>query len=320
MDFVAPELVALAVVFTFVNGMNDGGALLSVGVKLEQAHVVLPLVVLVGAVVVAPWLFGTSVAETFVGRLVDFSGPAGRRSLTVAIVAAIVVVVSLGRAGLPTSLTLATIGGMVGGGVGAGQTVDWPILTTVLLLAAVAPVIGVVGAAALSVAAQYVEAPRSTSRLVWRGHRLAFGMLKLAYGANDGQKMLAVLSIAIGTVPGSVGRGAIMVIALPLFVGCLVGLRRVSRTLSSGVLAVRPVSAVAAELSAATAVTASSRVGAPVSMTQSIAGSLVGAGMRESVRKIRWRVVVNLSVAWAVTLPAAGLVAASTDRPLRGAL
>ena len=107
------------------------------------------------------------------------------------------------------------------------------------------------------------------------------------------------------------------VIAAAFALGATLGLPRVVRTVGNGILNVRPTHAVTAEMSAALAVLGSSALGAPVSMTQAVSGGLLGAGVRESYRRIRWKVVRNLVAAWLITLPASAALGALAGIVLR---
>lgn len=51
-------------------------------------------------------------------------------------------------------------------------------------------------------------------------------------------------------------------------------------------------------------------LGVPVSTTHTITGAIVGVGMAQDVKAVRWAVTFNLVVAWVLTIPAAGLIAA----------
>nr|WP_246221541.1 inorganic phosphate transporter [Phytoactinopolyspora mesophila] len=147
---------------------------------------------------------------------------------------------------------------------------------------------------------------------VRRAHIAAFAAQCAAYGANDGQKIL-VLFFAASVAGGhgvSLAWWVYLVVAVAFVVGALLGLPKVARTVGNGILSTRATHTVTAEFSAAAAVLGSAAVGTPVSMTQSIAGGLLGAGVHDSIRRVRWRVVRNLGMAWVVTLPASfGLAA-----------
>ena len=50
--------------------------------------------------------------------------------------------------------------------------------------------------------------------------------------------------------------------------------------------------------------------GIPVSTTHTITGAIVGVGTAENVKAVRWDMTFNLVVAWVLTIPAAGVIAA----------
>lgn len=305
-------LVLVAVAFAFVNGFNDGGALLSVGLSVRGHRPLTGLFVAAAAVVVAPLLVGTRVAATLAGRLVSFDGADGELALGIAVVAAVIMTWLLARRGLPTSLTLAVVGAIAGAGVGAGLLVAWNTVVLVLVLAAAAPVAGLVFAWTLTRLVAAWPSPRPLERRVRRWHLAGFSLQCLAYGANDGQKMLAVIAVAAGTASAEgvpVIGSQLAIVAAAFLIGAMVGLPRVARTLGSGVVPSRPHEAVVTEVSSATVVLATGVLGSPVSMTQAISGGLVGSVIDRGFGNVRWRAVVRLGAAWIVTLPSAFLVA-----------
>lgn len=87
---------------------------------------------------------------------------------------------------------------------------------------------------------------------------------------------------------------------------------RIAGTVGTGILNAGPAHIVSGEFAAAGAVLGSAALGAPVSMTQALVGGLLGAGLRESSRRIRWQVVRALGLAWLVTLPLSFGLAALT--------
>jgi PiT family inorganic phosphate transporter len=132
-----------------------------------------------------------------------------------------------------------------------------------------------------------------------------------AYAVNDGQRMLAVLVIAFGlTRPFHVSLWQLAALAGMFSVGAAIGVPRYSRTFGADILAARPPHGVVAELATAGVAFAGVGLGTPLSMTQTISGGLVGAGMSEGVRRVRWERASRLVVAWALTLPASVVLAA----------
>jgi PiT family inorganic phosphate transporter len=301
---VAPEvLIAVAVAFVLVTGINDGGALIAPGLRVPALSIPVSLAILTAAVVAWPLLVSTAVAETMARSIVGEES-AAPTALTIGFLIAIAVVVSLAWAGLPTSLTLAVIGGITGAGLGMDLAVGWGSVVRVLVIGLAAPVVGML----LALTGSWIwRAARRASYLstVRRSHVAAFVAQCVAYGANDGQKMLVLFMAAAMAGGGArtVPWWGFLVIAAGFAAGAVLGLPKIARTVGNGILSTRPTHAVTAEFSAAAAVLGSAAAGAPVSMTQSIAGGLLGAGVHESIRKVRWRVVRNLVMAWVVTLP-----------------
>lgn len=304
-------LIAAAVAYALVNGLNDGGALTGAAIRGGRLRPLSVIGLLTLALVVVPLVAGAPVAETLASRLVDFGGADGRRMLVVAVVAAVAVTGGLSWAGFPTSLTLATVGAFLGVGVGTDLVVDVAEVMRVLVLAVLAPVVGgvvafaLIGVARLSVVARLGRAARMRT--------VTTGLVALAYGANDGQKMIAVAVVAGGaeaTGAGRPGAGLLIGLALLFALGAVLGLRRAGSTFGHGVLAARPAHLAASEVSAAGAVAITGWLGAPVSMTQALAGSLAGSGVSEGARRVRWRLASRLVLAWVVTFPAAVATAA----------
>lgn len=303
-----------ATMFVIVTGMNDGGAVLAPALKVPTVSLGAAVAVLAALVALAPALFGTQVATTFARRLVTFHGEDGRTAMCVGVAGAIVVVGALTVRGVPTSLTLAVVGGLSGAGLASGQPVAWGRTGLVLLTGALAPLIGAGVAYGFSALLDRAPSGAWLGRAVGRTHRLAFPLLCFAYGVNDGQKMLAVLAAATaaGTVTHVTAAPLPLLAMAVLFVlGLGLGLRRAGNGLGNRLLAVRPMHVVTAELAAAGVVIGSAALGMPVSMTQALAGGFVGAGMRQGLRKIRWEAVMKIGLAWLVTLPSSLLVGAA---------
>jgi inorganic phosphate transporter, PiT family len=316
---VTTGLLVAAVAFAVVNGVNDGGALLSVGLDVRTLRPLTALVWLATAVAVTPLVIGTAVATTLTSRLVTLEGPDGPLSLVVAVVVAVVVTWGLAARGLPTSLTLGVVGAIAGAGVGAGLAVSWATVGVVLALGLAAPFVGLAVAWVLTRLVGAWPSPRPLDQRTRRWHLVAFGAQCVAYGANDGQKMLAVLAVAAGSAAGGavpVIGWQLAVVAAAFFVGAAIGLPRVARTLGGGVVAVRPHEAVSSELASAAVVLATGAFGAPVSMTQAVSGGLVGAGGTRGWSRVRWVAVTKLGAAWVVTLPAAFVAAAAATGAL----
>ncbi|MGP3915730.1 inorganic phosphate transporter [Nonomuraea sp. 10N515B] len=297
----AAVLIVVAGLFAVVSGVNDGGALLATGLKLPTVRPATGILALVVMVAIVP-LVTHQVARTFVTRLASFQEPGGKIATTIAVIAALAVAAVLSAKGRPTSLTLAIVGGLTGAGLGWGLPVSPGWVALVLAFGLAAPAVGGLLAWVLI----RVLAAVATARGLGGWHRAGFLLQTLAYAANDGQKMLAVFMIALG-FPGAPIAYTSLVAAL-FALGTLYGLPKAGRTLSREIIVFRPTHGVAAELAAGVAVIGCAAVGMPVSMTQAVAGGLVGAGIAQGGGRVRWYAAVKIGTAWMLTLPASALL------------
>lgn len=297
--------ISLAAAFAVVNGANDGGAMVASQLRVPGLRPLAAILVLTASLVAVPLVLGTGVADTLTSGLVEASRAAQPQVVATGATAAIVVVAVLTRLGLPTSLTLGMVGGIVGAGLGRGLPVITSGVVRVVLIGLAAPVVGGLLAQRLVTVSAMALRRRGARGFVVLAVAATVAQA-VAYAANDGQKMFAVVAVsAVGITPPVVAG-----VALLFTVGAVAGLRAAAGTLGGGVVRGGPQEEVTAQLGAAVAVLSSAALGVPVSMTQAVAGGLVGTGMLRGLRQVRWRVAGQLGIAWVLTLPAAAVVGA----------
>jgi len=307
-------LVVAAALFAVVAGANDGSSILAAGLQVPGMRPWVAIMVLLAALVIGPVLFGTGVATTLAHGLVPFGGDrADRAALLCAVCSAIAVVLCLTRVGLSTSLTLALIGAITGAGVGAGLPISGSTLLEIVVFGIAAPLLaGVMAFGVAPLILRVLASPHMTRRTI-RVHIVAFSLQCMAYSANGGQKMLAVFAIAVGTGSAAVVEDpwwVALLLASLFAIGILIGIRRISASLGGGIMAVHLRHALVAETCSFAVVMGAGLLGVPLTMTQSVAGALVGVGASEAASRIRWSVATRFIGAWAVTLPVSFGVAA----------
>ncbi len=285
-------LTALA--FVFLCGANDGGALIALAMRYQAMSAATVLGMLATAIVIGPEWFGLAVARAFLQRLINDSTHA-RLVVLPGAPAALVLVHALTWRGIPTSITLAVLGGVAGAGTGVGAPPVWGTLGRVLLVGALAPLVGTALGCLFGWLARYLPGTAAMPRVVRLTHVAAFSGQCLAYAVNDGQKMFAVTGVALATLRGAgsvTAPGApfpeCLAIAAIFASGAAFSLRQVFRGAGTGLLRARGWQVVSAEFASSAAVLGTAGLGMPVSMTQSVTGGLVGAGASQGVRQIRW--------------------------------
>lgn len=137
-------------------------------------------------------------------------------------------------------------------------------------------------------------------------HWLTSGSTSFFRGMNDTPKILALGVVAAAGL-GLAVEWFFALVALAMGVGSYVAGRRVTDTLAGRVTTIEHDDGFAANLVTSALVGVSSFYALPVSTTHVSTGAITGVGARKGA--VRWRMVRDMTLAWVVTLPAAGLFA-----------
>jgi len=97
---------------------------------------------------------------------------------------------------------------------------------------------------------------------------------------------------------------AVVVSAVSISFGTLIGGWRVIKTLGLKMTTLRPVHGFAAEASAATVIEVASHFGIPVSTTHCISTAIMGVGATRRLSAVRWGIARNIVLTWILTFPA----------------
>ncbi|MBI5747231.1 MAG: inorganic phosphate transporter [Nitrospirae bacterium] len=135
-------------------------------------------------------------------------------------------------------------------------------------------------------------------------HWFSAGIMSFSRGLNDTPKITALL---IGIGSGLPAEEAVFGVAFAMALGGLVGAQRISRTLSEKITPMDPVQGASANLITSILVSVASRHGMPVSTTHVACGSLFGIGGLNK-GKTDWQQVLQIIMAWGITLPAAAML------------
>jgi PiT family inorganic phosphate transporter len=102
----------------------------------------------------------------------------------------------------------------------------------------------------------------------------------------------------------------ILASAAAIGLGTVAGGWRIIRTLGGKFYRIRSVHSFASQLSSGLVILIVTLLGGPVSTTQVVSSAILGAGAGQRVSQVRWGVLMDILVAWLLTLPAsAGLSA-----------
>ncbi len=313
-------VILLALVFNYTNGFHDSSNAIAIAISTRALP---PRVALIMAVVmnIVGALLSTGVALTVATGIIDTPmGDQGLRVLFAALVGAIVWNIITWYFGLPSSSSMSLIGGMVGAGVAGGITVYWQsgVVGEVVVPTIVSPLVGFI-ASYLAMIAVFWIFRRANPHRVERGFRFAqifsSASLALGHGLQDAQKSMGIILIAMivaGHHEGShVPLWVVLLCAAAMGLGTYSGGWRIMRTLGRRIFPLRPQHGFVAEaVGSGVLYLTTFLVAAPISTTQVITSSVMGVGSTERVSAVRWGVAREIVIAWVLTLPAAGIVAA----------
>ena len=318
--------IFIALGFDFTNGFHDtaNAVATSIGTRAIRPATAIALSAvlnLVGAII-AIELLHTKVANT-IGGLVAPQGGAALGMIIAALVGAIAWNLITWRAGIPSSSSHALIGGLIGMGlVGYGfGAIKWGQVIPVVIALITSPVAGLVLAylCTLAVLNLFKHANPNTANRRFRVAQIfAGGFVSFSHGANDAQKTMGVITLAlVATHHIAVKSGfpapplwVVLLASAAIGLGTYAGGWRIIRTLSTRVIRLDPVDGFAAQTMAAVVIQAATQLALPVSTTHVVSGSVMGAGATRRLGAVRWGVARNILATWVVTIPAAALLAA----------
>jgi PiT family inorganic phosphate transporter len=300
-------VIALAVVFDYINGFHDTANAIATSVATRALHPRQAILMAASFNFIGAFA-GTAVAATIGAGLVD-----EQTTTQVVIAAALIGAITWNLItwyfGLPSSSSHALIGGLFGATlVAAGPSAFKPegVVNKVLIPMVTSPAIGFVAAFALMVALYWIfqRAPRHQTNNVFRRLQVgSAGFMAFSHGSNDAQKTMGIITLALFSA-------GIIVSASALSLGTAVGGWRIMHTMGHRVVKLEPVHGFAAETTAASVLFVTAHLGMPVSTTHVISSAIMGVGSARGVRGVRWGVARSILIAWVITIPAAGLVAA----------
>lgn len=310
-------VIALALVFEFINGMRDASSIVATVISSRAFHPQTALGMTAVAEFVGPFLFGVTVAKTVGGDIVN-SQLLTLNALVACLFAAIVWNLITWFFGIPGSSSHALIGGLLGVTIFAAgvDAINLQGLYKVLLGLFLLPPAGfLVGFVMLRIiyALASAASPRINEFFKRAQFFTAIG-LALSHGANDAQKTMGVIALSL-LIGGALSEFAVpfwvvVVSAATMAFGAALGGWRLIRTLGGKFYKIRPVHGFATQMTSAVVIFAASLGGAPVSTTQVVSSAIVGVGSSERLSKVRWTVVSDILTAWIITIPVSGLMAA----------
>ena len=314
-------LIAVALAFDFLNGMNDAANSIA---TIVSTRVLRPQYAVAWAAFfnfIAFLFFGLHVAET-VGRGIVEADVVNSRVIFGALAGAIVWQIFTQRLGIPSSSSHALIGGLVGAGLAKAGVQRRGLVrrrqdrcrhlfcrpgsaccSPLLLM--------------LMVSWIFVRSDAVWRRQYFSPRAIRVGVVLCARPwrqrcAEDHghHRRAALFARASSAAKFYVPFWVVIACQIAMALGTLAGGWRIVKTMGSKITRLTPMQGVCAETAGSVMLFAATSLGIPVSTTHTITGSIIGVGAAKKVSAVRWAVAKEIVTAWIITIPASGLLAA----------
>jgi PiT family inorganic phosphate transporter len=315
LDIVLLIFIATALTFDFLNGFHDSANVSRHRDRLTGQRAAHCSGVVCYHHLIGPFLFGVAVATTIGSEVISEEAvtiPVAMAALSSAIIWNLVTWFF----GIPSSSSHALIGGFVGAAVtGYGLSVLIPEgLIKVLLALFISPFLGLffgwLGMSMVLTFGQF-SSPK-INQVFLKGQWITATTLGLSHGTNDAQKTMGILAmglVAFGVIDTFyVPDWVIFACAASMALGTALGGWRLIKTMGFGFYKVRPSHAFSSQIASTVVILGAALLGGPVSTTQVISSSIVGAGAAERANKVRWELAGQIVMAWVITMPVTALL------------
>jgi len=320
-------IIAVALVFDFVNGMHDAANSIA---TVVSTRVLSPRWAVGWAAFfnfIAFLFFGLHVANT-IGTGVVHPEAINTAVIASGLIGAIVWNLLTWYAGLPVSSSHALVGGLLGAAIthaGFGVVILGKFLWICAFIV-LSPLLGLVFGYIFMIIVLLLFRNSTQAKVDKHFRRLQLvsaSAYSLGHGGNDAQKTMGIIAVLLFAWQTKVAQEAGL--PLPKFevalwvvlachgamgLGTLMGGWRIVKTMGQKITQLQPVGGFCAETAGAAMLFSATLLGIPVSTTHTITGSIIGVGATRRLSAVRWGVAQKVVWAWVLTIPAAAVVSA----------
>ena len=140
-----------------------------------------------------------------------------------------------------------------------------------------------------------------------------------AHGSNDVGNAIAPLAVIsyinqYGRVPSdelTIPLWILVLGAMGIVAGLAVWGKKVIATIGENIISLEPSSGFSAELATAITILLASYLGLPVSTSHALVGGVVGIGLVQNIKSIKFSTIQNIAAAWLITVPISAALSAT---------
>ncbi len=200
---------------------------------------------------------------------------------------------------IPTSESHALVSALAGVALASGQELSWGQLAFIMLGALISALLGALVGAVLS--GLFSKTKRYNKALALMGCAAS----SFFHGAQDGQKFLA---LAVATDLFEFNIASVILVASVMFVGTLLGGRRIVEKIGSKMAQMNLSSAVASDIGSAISLCIITLLGIPSSTTHTKTCAIAGASFAVGER-VDKKELFDIVLGWIITVPACIILA-----------
>jgi inorganic phosphate transporter, PiT family len=307
-------IIGLTGLYGYINGLHGSASVVATVISSRALGPRAALWLAAIGIGLGPFVFGVAVAQTLGTELIR------PEIATVPVIAASLIgaiawsTITLWLR-IPSSISQALIGAIIGASWAAMGSAGVQVagLHKVILALFMSPVIGLLSAYVLMRLVYRLGHLATPAINKWfrRLQILASLLVAASFGANDGQKLMAMLALglaAVGMQEGfTISVWVVGYSALSIVLGTLVGGQRLIHTLGNKFYKVRPVHGFGSQLISGFIILTAGLTGSPVSGSQVMTSAIIGSGSADRIQKIRWGIVQQIVMGWLLTLPLSAL-------------
>ncbi len=332
--------IVLAFVFTFLNGMNDAANAIS---PIIATKVMTPMQAILWAsfweftaFIIIRWIFKQEFAVgNTMGNFADQAIIDPYLILSALIGAAVWVAVCT-KSGMPISTSHALIGGIIGAAwfVNGSSVLHMkPIIITIAFIV-LSPLIGLFLGFFLECLVLKIFRNRSRKRVdkIFKVlQQASTAVFSIGHGSNDAPKTMGIIAVLMASVFTTANVSPEMqdfigmfydrskdlrlerafhipdILAVSCYIimslGILIGGKKVIKTMGGGLAKITPIKGFSAEFAGATTLIATSFLGIPVSTTHTITGGVIGVGLTDGMKSVKWVTAKRIVLSWVLTIP-----------------
>jgi PiT family inorganic phosphate transporter len=307
-------VVAIALVFEFINGFHDTANAIATSVY-TRALSAGKAIALAAVMNLAGAMAGNAVANTIAHGLINADVVLEEWVILAALLGAIIWNLLTWWQGIPSSSSHALIGSLVGAAMvyTAGVSdITWSgVVSKVIIPLVTSPFLGFFfGFAIMKLIFRLCQghSPGHVNGVFAKIQIGTAALVAFSHGMNDAQKTMGIITLALisgdvlpagAQVPWEVK----VICAIAIAAGTSAGGQRIMKTMGGGVTKLQPPGGFAAQASATIVIEAMSLLGAPISTTHVLTSAVMGVGSAKRLSAVKWGKAKEIVITWVITLP-----------------